>query len=161
MDLYSGSSLATRTVPIGAGNTVTTRHGITLVVEPAATAPRADRLIVPGVTTTDRIDPRIMGWAAGHALEVERPSLGSAHEFGFDPMLRDLAEHGDRASALMAAKFSEYPSTQLQLSGAAWPWRPTALFGAALLLCLGIGLLPTVARRVSSARRHRADGRTA
>lgn len=48
LDVYPGMSLAARTVPISAGPTVTTRHGLTLVVAPAAaSAPHMDRLIVP------------------------------------------------------------------------------------------------------------------
>jgi len=44
------TSLAARTVPIAAGDTVTTRHGLRLLAIPAGTAaPRINRLVVPGV----------------------------------------------------------------------------------------------------------------
>jgi hypothetical protein len=42
-------------------------------------------------------------------------------------MLADLASHSDQTTARVAAKSIEYPTDQLELAGAAWPWRPTAL----------------------------------
>jgi putative intracellular protease/amidase len=154
MDLWSGQSLAARTVPIGAGPTVVTRHGITLAVEAVGpSTPTADRLVVPGLTGPDRLDPRIVQWAADRGLDVDLPSRSAGPEFGFDPMLRDLALHGDRATAVVAAKYTEYPSDHLTLSGPAWPWRATALFGLAVLGSVGSGLLPAVLRRAAARRR--------
>lgn len=158
LDVYPGMSLAARTVPISAGPTVTTRHGLTLVVaQAAASAPHMDRLIVPGATSVARVDPRLTGWAAARSLEVELPSGGSDRRFGYDPMLRDLAGHADWATALTAAKYAEYPTAQLNLTGPAWPRRPTALLGAALCIGMGLGLLPTVIRRC---RRRDASARS-
>lgn len=59
----------------------------------------------------------------------------------------DLARTGDRATALVAVKYSEYPSDHLDLAGPAWPWRSTALLVAAVGLAARAGLLPTAVRR--------------
>ena len=62
------SSYAARTVPIAAGRTVMTRHGLRLVTAPAdAAAPRVDRLIVPGVHRADQVDPGLAGGRPGVA----------------------------------------------------------------------------------------------
>src|SRR6185312_9192069 len=48
------------------------------------TAPRVDRLIVPGVHRADQVDPRLAGWAAGRGLDIELPQADG--EFSFDAM---------------------------------------------------------------------------
>jgi putative intracellular protease/amidase len=138
------SSFAARTVPIAAGRTVMTRHGLRLVAAPAdATAPRVDRLIVPGVRRADQVDPRLAGWAAGRGLDIELLQAGG--EFSFDAMLRDLAAHADRATASITAKSIEYPTAHLQLAGSPWPWRPTALAALTIAAAIGAGFLPAAA----------------
>ena len=140
------TSFAARTVPIAAGPTVTTRHGLRLIAAPAdATAPRVDRLIVPGVHRADQVDPRLAGWAAGRGLNLELPQADG--EFSFDAMLRDLAAHADRATAHVTAKSIEYPTGHLHLAGAVWPWRPTTLLALTAAAATGAGLLPTAAHR--------------
>jgi hypothetical protein len=140
------SSFAARTVPIAAGRTVMTRHGLRLVTAPAdAAAPRVDRLIVPGVHRADQVDPRLAGWAAGRGLDIELPQADG--EFSFDAMLRDLAAHADRTTASITAKSIEYPTSHLRLAGPAWPRRPTALAALALAAAIGAGFLPAAARR--------------
>lgn len=139
-EVHSGVSFAARAVPIGARPAVVTRHGLVLVAHRAdATAPPVDRLVVPGATDAAAVDPHILRWASDRALRLTLPGGGSTDGSGFDPVLHDLARHADRASALATAKFLEYPAGHLSLTGPAWPWRPTALFGAALLLSLGLG----------------------
>ena len=138
------SSFAARTVPIAAGRTVTTRHGLRLIAAPAdATAPRVDRLIVPGVHSLDEVGPRLAGWAAGRGLRIQL--LQADGEFSFDAMLRDLAAHADRATARVTAKSIEYPTGHLHLAGAAWPWRPTTLLALTGAAAIGAGLLPAAA----------------
>ena len=138
------SSFAARTVPIAAGRTVMTRHGLRLVTAPAdAAAPRVDRLIVPGVHRADQVDPRLAGWAAGRGLDIELPQADG--EFSFDAMLRDLAAHADRATASITAKSIEYPTSHLRLAGPAWPWRPTTLAALTLAAAIGAGFLPAAA----------------
>lgn len=152
---YGGVSFATRTVVIGAGDTVTTRHGLVLVTRPAqGGAHGADRFVVPGVKDTSGVGSALHGWARRNGLTAELPDGGRrSGEFGFDPVLRDLAEHSDRRTALVTAKFSEYPSAHLEPRGASWPWRPTVLAAAAVVLSVGVGLAPTAVRRTLRRRR--------
>jgi putative intracellular protease/amidase len=143
------TSFAARTVPIAAGPAVTTRHGLRLIAAPAdTTAPRVDRLIVPGIHRADQVDPPLAGWAAGRGLNLELPQADG--EFSFDAMLRDLATHADRATARATAKSIEYPTGHLQLAGPAWPWRPATLFALTITAAIGVALLPA-----ATARRHR------
>jgi putative intracellular protease/amidase len=140
------TSFAARTVPIAAGRTVITRHGLRLVAAPAdATAPRVDRLIVPGVHRADQIDPRLAGWASGRGLDIELPQADG--EFSFDAMLRDLAVHADRSTARVTAKSIEYPTSHLRLAGPAWPRRPTTAFALTVAAAIGAGFLPAAASR--------------
>lgn len=143
------SSLAARTVPIAAGNTVTTRHGLRLLATPAGTtAPRINRLVVPGVRGIEEVDPQLVRWAEERGLVVELPQRSKdAGEFGFDAMLRDLAAYIDRTTAHVTAKSIEYPSDHLLLAGAGWPWRPTALFAFTVAAAIGVGLIPAASAR--------------
>jgi putative intracellular protease/amidase len=143
------SSFAARTVPIAATATVTTRHGLRLVATPTdAIAPEVDRLIVPGAHTTDQVDPQLLAWAAARGLQVELPNGGqAAGQFSYDAMLADLASHSDQTTARVTAKSIEYPTEQLELAGAGWPWRPTALLALTATAALGIALVPAASRR--------------
>jgi putative intracellular protease/amidase len=143
------SSFAARTVPIAAEASVRTRHGLRLVATPTdAIAPEVDRLIVPGAHTTDQVDSQLLGWAADRGLKVELPNGGqAAGQFSFDAMLADLASHSDQTTARVTAKSIEYPTEQLELAGAGWPWRPTALLALTATVAIGIGLGPAAATR--------------
>ncbi|GAA3440852.1 DJ-1/PfpI family protein [Planomonospora venezuelensis] len=154
LEAYSGTSFAFRTVPVAAGRTVRTRHGMTLLAEPAGegTAP-VDRLVVPGVRSEGEAGPELAAWAAGRGLRLELPHRDRAGgESGFDPVLRDLAARTDLATARTTAKFIEYPAAHLELTGAAWPWRPTALLAVVLAAAAGAGLLPFLRLRRLLAR---------
>jgi len=51
------------------------------------------------------------GTSSARGLAAELPHAGRAPgEFSFDPILRDLASHADRATARTTAKFTEYPA---------------------------------------------------
>jgi putative intracellular protease/amidase len=143
------SSFAAGTVPIAAGPTVTTRRGLRLVATPAnADGLRVDRLVMPGVRRIQEADPQLLGWAADRDLQVELPQSGQpAGEFSFDAMLGDLAGHTDRTTARVTAKSIEYPTEQLELAGAGWPWRPTALLALTVTAAIGVALLPAAAAR--------------
>ena len=133
-------------MPIAAGRTVTTRHGLRLIAAPAdATAPRVDRLIVPGVHSVDQVGPQLAGWAAGRGLDIELPQADG--EFSFDTMLRDLAAHADRTTARVTAKSIEYPTGHLHLAGPAWPRRPATAFALTVAAAIGAGFLPAAAHR--------------
>jgi putative intracellular protease/amidase len=148
-DIYAGNSSAARAVPIAVGSTVTTRHGLQLLAQPAdAGVPRVDRLVVPGPRHACEVDPGFLRWAAEQGLDIELPHAGQADgEFSFDPLLRDLAAQADKATARSTAKNTEYPSAHLQLAGRPWPWRPTALAALTLAAAIGAGFLPAAARR--------------
>jgi putative intracellular protease/amidase len=141
------SSFAARTVPIAAEATVTTRGGLRLVATPAnAGGPRTNRLMVPGVGRIEEVDSQLLGWAADRGLDVELPNGGqAADQFSFDALLGDLAGHSDQTTARVTAKSIEYPTEQLELAGAGWPWRPTALFALTLTAAIGVALLPAAA----------------
>jgi transcriptional regulator GlxA family with amidase domain len=145
------SSFAARTVPIAAEARVTTRGGLRLVATPTdAIAPDLDRLIVPGAHTPDEVDSQLLGWAADRGLKVELPNGGqAAGQFSYDAMLADLASHGDQTTARVTAKTIEYPTTQLELAGAGWPWRPTALLALTATAAIGVALVPAAATRRS------------
>jgi hypothetical protein len=99
-----------------------------------------------GVGPIEEVDSQLLGWAAARDLNVELPNGGqAAGRFSFDAMLGDLAGHSDQTTARVTAKSIEYPTEQLELAGAGWPWRPTALF--ALTAALGVALLPAAATR--------------
>ncbi|WP_143590117.1 DJ-1/PfpI family protein [Thermoactinospora rubra] len=150
-EVYAGASFAARAVPLASGPVVTTRHGVTLLARPAEGVDRVDRFVVPGARAAAQVDPALTRWAAGRGIPVELPHRDQAGgEFSFDPVLRDLAAHADVATARATAKFTEYPSSHLRLSGAAWPWRPTALLVAALALG---GLAPPLIVRLAAVRR--------
>ena len=76
-----------------------------------------------------------------------RPGGRRFGEFSFDPLLRDLAAHADKATARSTAKNTEYPTAHLQLAGSAWPWRPTVLAALTIAAAIGAGFLPAAARR--------------
>jgi hypothetical protein len=69
------------------------------------------------------------------------------NQFSYDAMLGDLAGHSDQTTARVTAKSIEYPTEQLELAGAAWPWRPTALFALTATAATGIALAPAAASR--------------
>jgi hypothetical protein len=62
-------------------------------------------------------------------------------------MLGDLAGHSDQTTAQVTAKSIEYPTEQLELAGAGWPWRPTALLALTATAAIGVALLPAAATR--------------
>jgi hypothetical protein len=96
----------------------------------------------------EEVDARLLGWAADRGLKVELPNGGQAvGRFSFDAMLGDLAGHSDRTTARVTAKSIEYPTEQLELAGAGWPWRPTALFALAATAAIGMALVPVAAIR--------------
>jgi putative intracellular protease/amidase len=140
-ETYAGTSFAATVKPVADQPTVTSRHGLLMT----AGLPRVDRLILPGV---DRPGSDLAAWAADHGLDVTLPHAGRrADEFAFDPLLRDLAAHTDRATARTTAKFTEYPADHLQLTGASWPWRSTAFGLLTIVVAVGAAFLPAAVVR--------------
>ena len=106
--------------------------------------------MVLGVGPIEEVDSQLLGWAADRGLNIELPNGGQvAGEFSFDAMLGDLAGHSDQTTARVTAKSIEYPTEQLELAGAGWPWRPTALFVLTATAAIGVALVPAAATRRS------------
>jgi hypothetical protein len=42
---------------------------------------------------------------------------------------------------------SRHPLAELELAGAGWPWRPTALLALTVTTAIGVALLPAAATR--------------
>ena len=137
-------------MPIATDRIVTTRHGLRLVANPVGEGvPDVDRFLVPGAGDPAEVEAGLREWAGARGVDVELPHGDRRPgESGFDAVLRDLAENADRATARAAAKFTEYPDGHLRLTGAAWPWRSTALFVVALMAGVATGVfLPLLAKR--------------
>jgi hypothetical protein len=64
-------------------------------------------------------------------------------------MLADLAGHSDQTTARVTAKSIEYPTEQLELAGAGWPWRPTTLLALTATSAIAVALLQAAAARRS------------
>jgi transcriptional regulator GlxA family with amidase domain len=137
------------------GQPIRSRHGLTFAprAELATAAPRLDRLVVPGADAARH--------AAADGLSVpERLAPVYLHHqpgFAFDAALGDIAGTRDVATARWVAKTLQYPTTNPQLSGPAWPWtltlRPILIAAAAITAALGLRLL----RRRRSAPDHAAQ----
>ncbi|SDN47960.1 DJ-1/PfpI family protein [Allokutzneria albata] len=135
-------SLAARTLALSTdGGPVRSRHGLTFVPrgDVAGAAPRLDRLLVPG---SARIAP-VPGAPA--------PEYVHDGGFAFDATLRDLARNIDVATARWTAKVLELPTNGLVLEGPAWPWGPTLLPFA--LILLGVAVVAVVRKRPFLAKR--------
>lgn len=137
------------------GQPIRSRHGLTFV--PRADLPSAApgwtgwwcaaRSIADGLRLPERLLPVYLHAQPG---------------FGFDGALRDISSIYDVASARWVAKTLQYPNTNPQLSGRAWPWsltvRPILIAGAAVVGVLIIQRL--LRRRIASAAAESASGCT-
>ncbi|MDE3721954.1 DJ-1/PfpI family protein [Nocardiopsis sp. N85] len=145
-EVYSATAFATRTVAVAAEPVITTRHGLRLVARPVdGEVPRLSRLVIPGGDQDAGDREPLLSWAAERGLRPEtvRPAAG---ESAFDPVLRDLAAHTDRATARVTAKFAEYPVEAGGPEGGVWPWRPTVVGVGALVVSAAVGALPILVR---------------
>jgi hypothetical protein len=150
--IYAGNSSAARAVPVAAGATITTCHGLQLLVQAAgAGAPRLGRLVVSGPRRACEVDPRFLRWAADQGIDIDLPRAGQADgEFSLDPLLRDRAAHAGKAAACSTATNTGRPLAHLRLAGSPRPWRPTVPFAITIAAAIGLALSPAAA-----ARRHR------
>jgi hypothetical protein len=103
------------------GQPIRSRHGLTFAprADLKNAAPRLDRLIVPGADAARHAD----GSATPESLAPVY--LHTQPGFAFDAALGDIARTADVATARWVAKTVQYPNTNPQLSGPAWPWNPT------------------------------------
>jgi transcriptional regulator GlxA family with amidase domain len=143
-----GQSLSSRTLAVSAdGGAVRSRHGLTFVPRASlAAAPDLDRLLVPGATRGVTPPTPQLGSPAPEYVH-DRPG------FAYDTAVSGLARSTDVATARWTAKVLELPADGIVFEGRAWPWLPTALPVA--LLLLGAAAVAVVIR---IRRRHGAQG---
>jgi transcriptional regulator GlxA family with amidase domain len=130
---YTELSYLVRPVAVTAdGRPIRSRHGLTFVPRAElSAAPGLDRLVVTGAGAARN--------AAADGLSLpERLTPVYLHQqpgFAFDGALGDIARTRDVATARWVAKTLQYPITNPQLAGAAWPWmltlRPILIAAAA------------------------------
>ena len=145
-------SFAARAVAVSAGDTITTRHGLVLSTRALGTGPTIDRLIIPGTTPADEVDPAMIDWAAEHTVPIDTINR-SAGENGFDAALRYIAHDTDQATAESAAKMIDYPTKHLALSPEGTSWRAPLLLLTSVLLAIAVGFLPAAIRLAIRRRR--------
>lgn len=106
------------------------RHGLTFLprADIADAAPDLDRLLVPGAGAAARRD---VAPVAGAPAPVYLHRGGG---FAFDDALTDLAATTDVATARWTAKAMELPTDGRVLDGPAWPWAPTGVLAALVLV---------------------------
>ncbi|MCR6482037.1 DJ-1/PfpI family protein [Amycolatopsis sp. OK19-0408] len=139
-----GQSLTSRTLALSAdGAPIRSRHGLTFVPRASlAGAPDLDRLLVPGATRGVTPSPGLPAPEYVH----DRPG------FAYDTAVSALARSTDVATARWTAKALELPTDGVVFEGRAWPWLPTALPLA--LVLLGVAAI-VVVRRVRAPRAER------
>jgi hypothetical protein len=147
-------SFAARAVAVAATDTVTTQHGLVLLTVPEAQAPPVDRVVSPGASADQDIDPQLRAWAASRNVPIEA-FAGADGTLGFDGALEHLARHTNRATALSAAKMIDYPAAHLNLAAGEASARVPVLLALGLLLAILAGFLPAMIR---TAIRRRAEG---
>lgn len=124
-EVYANSAAA-RTVAVSDTGVVHTAHGLTLLTLTEADAPDVDTRLRPGVH-------------------------GPSGSGGFDGALEYLADTSGKTTARSAAKMIDYPVSGLALGSKPGSARTPVLAGAAVLLAIGVGFVPTLVRR---SRRH-------
>lgn len=138
---------AARAVAVSANGTVTTEHGMVLVTDTEKRAPKLSRVIVPGATSVNSIDPQLAEWAKARNIAADALH-GPTGATGFDGALEDLAAHTNRGTAISAAKMIDYPTAGLELAAGGPALRAPILLLLSLLFSVGVGLIPTMMRRV-------------
>ncbi|MFL6135673.1 MAG: DJ-1/PfpI family protein [Nocardioidaceae bacterium] len=157
-EVYTQSGAA-RTVALGTGDTVRTRHGLTLLTTSTRNAPSLSRVIVPGAGP---IDARLQQWAVGRHVEVQ--PLGAAiagngadmqRGGGFTAALQNFTDHSGPTTASSTAKMIGYPTTGVDLQRGHTSVRTILLALASLTLAVLVGRGPGwIGRR----RRRLAEG---
>jgi transcriptional regulator GlxA family with amidase domain len=132
-----GQSLSSRTLAVSAdGGPIRSRHGLTFLPRASlAAAADLDRLLVPGATRGVTPPP------GGPVPEYVHDRPG----FAYDTAVSGLSRHTDVATARWTAKVLELPADDIVFEGDAWPWLPTALPIA--LVLLGAAAVTVFARR--------------
>lgn len=124
-ELYGAAAFLAHVVPVADGDSVRTAHGLTLLTTPREQAGRFDRTISTG------------GGAPGGRAPGES---------AFEPVLRDIAQQAGEHVARTAAKYIEYPVGALP-AGGGFPARLTLLGSGAVVVAVGVGMIPWLVRR--------------
>ncbi len=135
---------AARTIPIGTGDTVTTKHGMVLLTATEKSAPPVDTVVVPGAATHQDIDQQLKDRATNREVPIE--PMSSTGRLRFDGAIGYLAEHTNRATALSTAKMIDHPTEHLPLPIGGTSLRVPALLTLGLLLALLAASLPAIVR---------------
>jgi putative intracellular protease/amidase len=152
-EVGSYSSAAT-VLPIGAGSSVTTAHGLVILTTSASAAGGTiDRMLVPGSGDAgDRAS--LSRWAESEGVAVS-PLRTPSGQGGFDAALADLASHGGTGIADSTAKMIDYP-TRLADGEQLWVEPRTAIL---LILAVAVAVLAGLTPRWVRARlRRRREG---
>jgi transcriptional regulator GlxA family with amidase domain len=133
---------------------IETAHGLHVVPRRTlSSAPRLDRLLIPGVPEQGPMTT----WASQKQLPVATPHadlMATGAHYSFDAIILDLAARENQAIAQATAASLEYPIEHLQLPGTS---RPLSLMLRPLLLgLLGVGLLFAVEKAVKARRERQA-----
>jgi putative intracellular protease/amidase len=158
-EVYTQSAAA-RTVALSTGQTVRTRHGLTLLTTSTHDVPSLTRIVVPGVHD---IDTGMQRWAVSRHIEIEPlradTPTGAAvvNGGGFAAALQNLTDHSGATTAASTAKMIGYPTTHVDLQrGHHMVTRAELLLAISVVLAVTAGLAPALA---SSRRRRRAAAR--
>jgi putative intracellular protease/amidase len=143
-DVYSYASAA-RLVPVAAGSSVTTAHGIVLLTTPAAAfRQHATRLVLPGARSASEMTPALRTLAAREGLPVT--PLGQANTSGFEAALTDLAASSGTAIGRSTTKMMDYPTRPAAPNSASPSLRAPLLMALATVLAGAVGMTPTLIR---------------
>jgi putative intracellular protease/amidase len=128
------------------GEPIRSRHGLVFVPRSdlASAAAGLDRLVVPGADAARRSDALRLPDGLTPVYLHDRSG------FAFDGALRDIADTYDVATARWVAKSLQYPTTNLRLSGVAWP---VGLTLRPILIAAGAAALTVFAFRFWRRRR--------
>src|SRR3954471_4987884 len=128
-----GQSLSSRTIAVTVdGAPIRSRHGLTFVPRGSLASADLDRLIVAGATRGVTTPP------GGPAPEYVHDRPG----FAYETAVGALSRRTDVATARWTAKVLELPADGVVFEGRAWPWLPTALPIA--LVVLGAAVVTVV-----------------
>jgi putative intracellular protease/amidase len=151
-EVYTQSAAAS-TVALARHDTVRTQHGLILLATSLADAPDLSRVLVPGGTAPDAIDPQLRAWAGNRGVRVQLLAARSSSDGsgrgggGFSAALQNLADQSNAATTTATAKMIGYPTVDLDLGNHRWPWRPILLAIAGLALAVLAALAPVVLAR--------------
>ena len=144
VDVYSYASAA-RLIPVSAGTSITTAHGVVLLTTPAASfRTRASRLVLPSAHSETEVAPALRELAKSHELPIT--PLGRENTSGFDAALTDLATNSGTTISRSTAKMVDYPTRPTADDNAPSAVRAPILFALAVLVAATVGMIPTVVR---------------